>query len=872
MSRRALILAALALLGFDLAFLGDALFSDALRAPVDLTEAVAPFSSEGVDVANPLLSDWSRQFQPWRRMVREAWMQGDVPLWNARAGAGQPLAANMQSEAFSPYLPIALVFGEQASDWKLLAQLLIAQIFTLLLMRRLGCGATAALVAALGYSYGSYMQAWSLHPHAGSAAFAPAILLGLIKLREASSRAPGFLLVALATAASVLAGHLETAAKAGVGAFLVALVLGAWTPRALGRYLGLGLSSAALGLLLCAVLLLPFLDYLGQSDTEQVRSLSPRPGLHVAQILTLFDAKALGSELDESNPYRGDSNSIEGVLHLGSAAFLLALFGLLRSGRRRGLALLLPIALGLIISHAPPALAERLVSCPPLDRFPLPRMSYLALLPLALASAFGVEAILRGEARRLLALLGPVLALSLFVLQSFDLSGGAEIRASVLALIALIPPLLAWISPRRELLIGLVVGILAAEAWISWRDFVPRQSVDRLPTSSAIFDGLDLGPSRIFAASDTLPPELSSLVDLSALRSYDAVGLARHERLLRLGGGFFGVRWSQASAGFPAVLADITATRWLLTPWPGERARRQHRREYLAPGQVFELVFPAPPVPVELMLSPLLGGSARAEGLVVEFVADEGRVVWAAGEERTEGLAPGAFVAGRDAALGDYLRLNQAGREVEVLSFQGRQVALPLRLIVTAGKEPVELSQLGPGAFGDLRELRQEGGLWLSERSSALPFAFVGPEPAFVTDRDAAIARLLEPSFDPRAELLVEGESDVRFSADATRALQALPLSRPSAEEIIVDWGGDAAGSLVVCEAWAPGWRAEADGEELSLRPANVVAQVVAVPAGTREIRLVYEPASFRLGAALSTLALLIVFVLALRVRLKPSV
>jgi hypothetical protein len=62
---------------------------------------------------------------------------------------------------------------------------------------------------------------------------------------------------------------------------------------------------------------------------------------------------------------------------------------------------------------------------------------------------------------------------------------------------------------------------------------------------------------------------------------------------------------------------------------------------------------------------------------------------------------------------------------------------------------------------------------------------------------------------------------------------------------------------LVVSQAAIPGWRAWADGRPARLAVADGTLLAVEVPAGTSRVRLVYSPASWRLGRWLLLLALL---------------
>lgn len=67
----------------------------------------------------------------------------------------------------------------------------------------------------------------------------------------------------------------------------------------------------------------------------------------------------------------------------------------------------------------------------------------------------------------------------------------------------------------------------------------------------------------------------------------------------------------------------------------------------------------------------------------------------------------------------------------------------------------------------------------------------------------------------------------------------------------------DAAGTLVVSEAWMPGWKAQVDGRPVEIVPARGVFLSVAVPEGAHEVRFTYSPAGYWWGR-LTTLTTLV--------------
>jgi hypothetical protein len=64
---------------------------------------------------------------------------------------------------------------------------------------------------------------------------------------------------------------------------------------------------------------------------------------------------------------------------------------------------------------------------------------------------------------------------------------------------------------------------------------------------------------------------------------------------------------------------------------------------------------------------------------------------------------------------------------------------------------------------------------------------------------------------------------------------------------------------LVLSDAFFPGWRASVDGSPVRILRADYAFRAVRVPAGTHEAVFRYAPASFRIGAGLSLLGLLLV-------------
>jgi uncharacterized membrane protein YfhO len=63
---------------------------------------------------------------------------------------------------------------------------------------------------------------------------------------------------------------------------------------------------------------------------------------------------------------------------------------------------------------------------------------------------------------------------------------------------------------------------------------------------------------------------------------------------------------------------------------------------------------------------------------------------------------------------------------------------------------------------------------------------------------------------------------------------------------------------LVVTDTWFPGWTVRIDGAPARLWRANHAFRAVALPPGEHQVQMRYEPASLRIGLALSGASLLV--------------
>ncbi|HEY0552897.1 MAG TPA: YfhO family protein [Thermoanaerobaculia bacterium] len=375
--------------------LGGALFAGRTLLPVGLLAEIPPFSGVVPEAphGNYLQSDLLLQTAPWLAQVREAYAAGAWPLWNPLSGAGEPLLANPQSQALQPLAALALPFPIAAGFGVTAAlRMLAAFAFTWLLLRRQGISEAVALAGSLAFGLGGFLQLWLGWPIAGSAAFLPALLYGIVLVDQRGARRDGALL-ALATACLLLVGHPETGLH--IALFAAVFALSRLLNRREGRWrlASAWALAAILGAGLAAPLALPAAEALPRSQraallADRHERLSAEgttaSGDHDPRLtlIPVIAPNALGN--DRYGDYWGERNTTEDASGFAGTVALLAALAAAwppAAGRRFPQErLMLGTALLCLVIVARPAWLVALFEAVPVLRHSLTFHSRVALL------------------------------------------------------------------------------------------------------------------------------------------------------------------------------------------------------------------------------------------------------------------------------------------------------------------------------------------------------------------------------------------------------------------------------------------------------------------------------------------------------------
>ena len=139
------------------------------------------------------------------------------------------------------------------------------------------------------------------------------------------------------------------------------------------------------------------------------------------------------------------------------------------------------------------------------------------------------------------------------------------------------------------------------------------------------------------------------------------------------------------------------------------------------------------------------------------------------------------------------------------------------------------------------------------ENRKFLPRHYMVYDYRVIKKPDEYVSALLDKGFDPGLTVLLETDpSVVRNEAPGKFSAKVISY-RNNSSEIKVSTDKD--GIFVSSESWYPGWKAFVDGQEVKLLKADLILRAVALKAGEHTVRFVYSPVSFKIGLAISAVA-----------------
>lgn len=539
----ALILAVILLIYLSPPILG---ISDSFYTSLDFTQTnqlvnITPIQP-GVTPKNSLMGDPAAILVPWMTLNHDLIREGQFPLWNRYNGGGTPLLANPNSSIFSPYTWPFVIFNlRSALIAAAFLKLYASGLFTFLFLKEIRLKQLAALVGAVAFMLSGHNLLWL--DWIINTATITCLPMGLFfaerlfrhletRLTQVQSgqaaeiaeneeavapptpvSPPSYLWslmgLSISLAIGLLSGHPETflVCLLFIGAYCLYRLIYIWLHRrkkserpALAQTLKLTgwlVVAGIAGLLLSAGQMLPFAEYLYNSDTFQARSQFATVPLEYSIKLwpLLFFPRLLGSTSNAYNIF--NSVTTPGIdypgfnsIYSGGLILILMLLALLFIRRSRHIWFFWVLAvvwilfatnflnLGIIIRHAIPVLSTVATT----------RTQAIFLFSACCLGALGLHHLLTAPPawRRIL----PVATLGFGLVVLFGgLAGAFGLLQSAPAAVLATSSAVLWNSlpPHLLLVVGsCILGLLVIYALLSYA--VPRKIFTR--SASVILVGV----------------------------------------------------------------------------------------------------------------------------------------------------------------------------------------------------------------------------------------------------------------------------------------------------------------------------------------------------------------------------------------------
>jgi len=164
-----------------------------------------------------------------------------------------------------------------------------------------------------------------------------------------------------------------------------------------------------------------------------------------------------------------------------------------------------------------------------------------------------------------------------------------------------------------------------------------------------------------------------------------------------------------------------------------------------------------------------------------------------------------------------------------------------------------------PGAREVFRD--PQTGAVVSERTQVPGRAFFVGNVEVIPSAEETWARLQDPMFSVAETAILHEDGDISTTAIDSTSLVSAELQSHTPHEIRWNVNTDADRLLVVSEIYYPaGWKAYLDGEEVPVHRVNYLLRGVQVPAGSHELVMSFEPASYQIGYLVTLLSTLFAY------------
>ena len=222
-------------------------------------------SGQDADTHSPIIE----RYYPWYAFINHAGAAGDLPLWNPYESFGAPFLALWRTRALSPFsLPVYLLPLHTGIGISIFLKLLIAGLCAYYAARRFQFPPSYALLPAITFQMSGFLLVGHWHPAADVLPWFPLLLPCLQRMLLGDYRVwPS---VAVLIGLMTFGGDPESVVIILLFLFLLTIIYGlrTYTLRHLTGALATLIIAVSLGLLLAAVQLAPYIEFLQHGYLE----------------------------------------------------------------------------------------------------------------------------------------------------------------------------------------------------------------------------------------------------------------------------------------------------------------------------------------------------------------------------------------------------------------------------------------------------------------------------------------------------------------------------------------------------------------------------------------------------------------------------
>ena len=807
-----------------------------------------------------------------------------LPLWNQREGLGTPLLANPNYEVLNPLkLALNLFPSPYLQDLFYLARIFLMGLFTFLFLRELGLEFPFALFGGTVFMLSGYSLLWiNLHP-LSTACYVPGLFYFFERTLKAKSRYD-HLLFSLLLSFAIFAGKLPVLVM-GITllfGFSVVRTYSADYKKWLKRNLLL-IRDLIWGILMAAVLLLPFFELMNQASPI-AGPVTTGASCHILSFqgfISLWQPFLLGTDYLNHPVLKGLQDVYPGIMpYVGLNCLFLSFYAVLSTKGRKIWWFFYIWCLFFLAKIYGLLPQDILYQIPVYHKVNFLKYYGTFYFSLSIVAAFGLNQLIKGPSRSriiLSSLLTAIILIACFsqIVYGGYLRGGEDLSyirnifiVSITALSVYTCLLLPAVKGKSSFKILIPVSISLFELFI----YMPHKHPERTASYSDVnLKGFlsDSKEYRILGDDSSLPPLVSNAMDLYDLRAVSVLTPNNYYQFFQNRIGF-----SVPHTNNPDLLVaslspfiDITNVKYILSRnllgfnkeifekhlrenlenhrwidffsemiWHKFRGNLRYGYYDLRGQRRFSLFFSG-----DFNFTCLLNNKYPyffiGAGIPVNGCKKEKKLyIIVKGPKNRHSLN----IAVQPGQWNDYY--------IDLREFIGQKITLTISgktddsIVLGASgpsigeKEEIRLIESTPPLFWNEKEcinfIGYKNGFYIYENSDVLPRVF------FLKGNHTSSVRSAKEPF----EYPDRKKAEVACQHLSNNSMQ-LEVNCPDN------------GILVFSSLYYPGWKAYVDKKETKIEPYLKTLTAIEVPKGEHLIELVYQPLSFYTGCLISLLS-----------------